>query len=91
VDIFLFLTFLYLLVLVLPFLFLLLANSLFQGYFMTNASVCVLCLDGQECDGTTGTETLEISKGYWRHSELSTGVYDCPLVVGCVGGNDTDK
>lgn len=54
---------------------------------------CVSCDDdddGFHCN-TRGVrlETLDLKRGWWRATNLSTKAYECDLSSSCEGGNDT--
>ena len=52
---------------------------------------CVECDDdGMKCRSIGARlESLEVSRGYWRATKVSTDVYECDLSGACLGGNDT--
>ena len=41
--------------------------------------------DKMTCEGRTTLETIEIHRGYFRFTEQSSEVYQCPLPEACIG------
>jgi len=56
------------------------------GYFMDSKGQCKECPEGASCDGSSSTATLVLDPGYWRISEKSTDLFECPWSDGCAGG-----
>lgn len=50
---------------------------------------CDACPSGSTCPAGTLLSTINITRGYWRHSDLTTAVYECVENRGwtpCAGG-----
>eukprot|EP00347_Sterkiella_histriomuscorum_P013557 403364259 len=52
-----------------------------------NETSCNSCLESSSCSGGT---SIELEKGFWRSSNISTIVYSCSQPESCLGGVGTD-
>ncbi|CAI2370757.1 unnamed protein product [Moneuplotes crassus] len=48
-----------------------------------NATKCNNCMDNAQC---FGKKDISVDKGYWRKSEITTAVIECPRKESCEGG-----
>eukprot|EP00966_Prymnesium_polylepis_P330637 7386260-Prymnesium_polylepis.1 len=69
-----------------------------RGYYRTHAdsptTECSVCdtVRGVRCGSNSTTATLELKRGYWRHSTTTTTTYTCKADgpwTPCAGGLDT--
>ncbi|CAI2367266.1 unnamed protein product [Moneuplotes crassus] len=49
----------------------------------SNSTTCHNCMDNAQC---LGKKAISVDKGYWRKSETTSAVVDCPRKESCEGG-----
>lgn len=61
-----------------------------QGYysFDSTATECLVCPDDAVCPGGS---VMDLSRGFWRQTQVSHDVLECPIADNCLGGREVDE